>query len=197
MQEHLDGVSPLFLAAYAIIALTAMVVLWRLAMQWQRHRVTTLARLRELLALALVTGVGIAVVAYAHDYFQRQAQALQLQAELKERDRIASVLRSRINHEVEAVRAMLAERTVRHIEQNTLADARKDLARFEALHDPRIAQMVSLIDIELEIRTLVAQSLVESAPQALARVYARLAELEPSNQEYRDKATQFAAEAAR
>lgn len=196
MLEHLDGVSPLIVAAYLIIALAAMAVLWRLSVQWQQHGVATSQRLRELLALALVTVVGIALVAYAQDHFQRQAQAQRLQAELTECDRIASVLRSRIQGQVDAVRAMLADRTIGHIERDTLDDARKDLARFAHLQDPQITRMLSLIDTELEIRTLVAHSLVERSPRALAEVYARLAELEPSNQEYRDKAAQFAADAA-
>ncbi len=197
MQVHLDGVSPLIVAAYAIVAVAAMVVLWRLSAQWQRHGLAMAARLREFLALVLATAVGIALVAYTQHRIQQQDQAQQLQAELKERVRIAAVLRSRINKEVDAVRMMLADRTVRHIEQGTLTDARKDLARFAALKDPRITQMLSLIDTELEIRSLVAQSLSEPAPKALARIYTRLAELEPSNQEYRDKAAQFAADAAK
>lgn len=195
--EHLDGISPLIVAAYVIVALVAMLMLWRLSLQWQRHRVSTAARSGELLALVLVTVVGIALVAYAQDQFERQAQAQRLQAELAERDRVASVVRTRINQEIDTVRALLADRTVRHIERDTLADARTDLARFAQLKDPRIAQMLALIDHEIEVRSLVAHSLTERSPQALARLYTRLAELEPSNQEYRDKAAQFAADAAK
>lgn len=183
---------PLAMAAYTVIALAALAVLWRLTVQWQRHKVASPARVREFLALALVTGVGLGLVAFAQDHFQRQAVAQQLQAELEERDRIAAVMRARIDIEIDAVRAMLAERTVRNIERDTLGKARADLARFKALNDPRITQMLALIDKELEIRALIAQSL-DSEPQALARVYARLSELAPENQDYREKAARFAA----
>lgn len=185
--------SALVIAAYTLIALAAVAVLWRLSVQWQRHGVAAPARVREFLAMALVTGIGLGLVAFAQDHFQRQAAAQQLQAELQERDRIATVLRARIDNEIEAVRGMLAERTVRNIERDTLATARADLARFTTLQDPRIAQMLALIDTELEIRALVAQSLLASDPQALGRVYARLSLLAPENQDYRAKAAQFAA----
>lgn len=180
-----------------VIVFSTMAVLWRLSVQWRSHGVAAGARVRELLALVLATVVGLGAVTFAQNYFQRQADIQRLQAELKERNQIATVLRSRIDTEVDAVRAMLAERTVRNIERNTLTKARADLARFAALKDPRITQMLVLIDTELEIRALVAQTLQESDPKALARVYGRLSELVPDNQEYRDKATQFAAASAK
>ena len=185
--------SPQIMAAYAVIAIAAIAVLWRLSAQWQRHQVAVGDRMREFLALVLVTGAGLALVAFAQDHFQRQADAQRLQTELQERDRIAAVLRTRITNEVDAVRAMLADRTVRNIERDTLATALNDLARFASLKDPRITQMLALIDTELEIRTLVAQSLSEQTPDKLARIYTRLIELAPGNQEYRDKAAQLAA----
>ena len=197
LEQHLSGLSPLAVAAYMVIVFSTMAVLWRLSVRWRSHGVAAGARVRELLALVLATVVGLGAVTFAQNYFQRQADIQRLQAELKERNQIATVLRSRIDTEVDAVRAMLAERTVRNIERNTLTKARADLARFAALKDPRITQMLVLIDTELEIRALVAQTLQESDPKALARVYGRLSELVPDNQEYRDKATQFAAASAK
>lgn len=194
--QPLDTAPLLFLAGYVIIAIASLVALWRLARQWHTHDVAARQRWREALLLGLAVLVAVALVALAQEQSQRQARAQRLQAELQERDRIAALLRTRIGKELDSVRAMLAERTVRHIEADTLADARRELARFAELRDPRITQMLALIDTELEIRALVAQSLVESAPQALARIYARLAELEPSNPQYHDKAAQFAARAA-
>ena len=40
------------------------------------------------------------------------------------------------------------------------------------------------------------QGLSETAPDKLAKIYARLAELDPDNTEYRDKAGAYAAQAA-
>ena len=119
-----------------------------------------------------------------------------LQAELRERDRIAKVLQTRIATEIDAVRAMLAERTIRNIERDTLTQARDELARFASLQDERITRMLALIDTELQIRALVEQGLSETAPDKLAKIYARLAELDPDNTEYRDKAGAYAAQAA-
>lgn len=192
LEDNLGDIPLTVMAAYVVVGLVAVAVLWRLSVQWRQHEVAAGARAREFLALALVTGVGLGVVGFGQDYLQRQADIQRLHAELQERDRIATDLRTRINSEVDAIRAMLADRTVRNIERNTLANARTDLARFAAIKDPRIGQMLALIDTELEVRVLVAQSLHESDPPALARVYARLTALVPDNQEYRDKASQFA-----
>lgn len=195
LRELLDAAPPWIMAAYAAIVLVAAAATWRLAVQWRRHRVSAAARTREVLALLLITGVALALTATAQHYLQRQQDAQRLQAELNERDRIAKVLQTRIATEVDAVRAMLAERTVRNIERNTLLDARKELARFAALKDPRIVQMLALIDTELQIRDLVEQSLSETAPDKLAQIFARLAALAPDNREYRDLAAHHAARA--
>ena len=196
LQATLGAAPPLILAAYALVACVALAALWRLSAQWRRHQVSTAARLRETLALVLVAGVALAVVAYAQRHLQDQEDERRLQAELRERDRIAKVLQTRIATEVDAVRAMLADRTIRNIERDTLTQARDELARFAALKDARITRMLALIDTELQIRTLVEQGLSETAPDKLARIYARLAELDPDNAEYRDKAGAYAAQAA-
>lgn len=197
LEEYLGGISLPVTAAYAIVTLAAAAVLWRLAVQWRQHGVAGGARAREVLTLAIVTGVALGVVGFGHDYLQREAEIQRLHAELQERDRMAADLRTRINSEVDAVRAMLAERTVRNIERDTLTAARIDLARFASIKDARISQMLALIDTELEVRALVSQTLQEGDPSALARVYARLSELVPDNQDYRDKASQFAVAGAK
>jgi hypothetical protein len=196
LQQQLGAAAPWIVAAYAVIVLVAMVTLWRLSRQWQRHQVSAAGRIREMLALALITGVALALTAYASRHVQEQQDAQRLQAELRERDRIAKVLQTRIATEIDAVRTMLADRTVRNIERDTLVQARNELARFAELKDPRIIQMLSLIDTELQIRTLVEQSLAETAPGTLAQIFARLAALAPDNAEYRDQAARYAAEAA-
>ena len=196
LQEYLGAAPTLVLAAYAIIVCIALAAVWRLSVQWRRHRVSGAARLRETLAVVLVAGVALAVVAYAQRHLQDQEDERRLQAELRERDRIAKVLQTRIATEIDAVRAMLAERTIRNIERDTLARARDELARFASLKDERITRMLALIDTELQIRTLVEQGLSETAPDKLAKIYARLAALDPDNAEYRDKANAYAAQAA-
>lgn len=197
LQQQLGAASPWIVVAYAAIAIAAMLALWRLARQWRRHQVSAAGRLRESLALVLITGVALALTAYASGHLQAQQDQLRLQAELRERDRIAKVLQTRIATEIDAVRTMLADRTVRNIERDTLLEARNELARFAELKDPRIIQMLALIDTELQIRTLVEQSLAETAPGTLAQIYTRLAELAPDNPEYRDQAARYAAEAAK
>lgn len=196
LQQLLGAAPPLIMAAYAAIAVLAAATAWRLAVQWRRRSVSIAARTLVALALLLITGVAFALTATAQHYLQRQQDAQRLQAELRERDRIARVLQTRIATEVDAVRAMLAERTVRNIERNTLLDARNELARFAALKDPRIVQMQTLIDTELQIRDLVGQSLSETAPDKLAQIFARLAALAPDKREYRDLAAQHAARAS-
>ncbi len=196
LQEILGARSATILVAYAVISLGMLAVLWRLSVQWQRNRVSTAGRLRAALALVLVAGVALLLVTITQRHLQEREAEQRLQAELLERERIALVLQTRLSTEIGAVRAMLAERTVRNIEAETLTKARDELARFATLKDPQIAQMLTLIDTELEIRTLVEQTLAESAPDKLARLYARLAALAPDNQGYRDSAALYAAQAA-
>ncbi len=183
----------MFMLAYLVVAVTALATLWRLAAQWRQHEVETASRVRELLALALVTGVALLLIAYTHGYFQDRADRQQLQAQLQVRDRQVKELRTRIAGEVDAVRAMLADRTVRSIERNTLEDGRKELARFVELKDPGIVQMLGMIDKELEIRDLVRQALAESAPDKLHALYTRLAALAPDMADYKHQAARYAA----
>lgn len=188
-----EAVSPLFLAAYAAVAIVAFVAFWQLSAQWRRHDIATAGRIKELLALAVITGVALLLVAYANSYFRNQADQQRLLVELNERDRLAKELRTRITGEIDSVRAMLADRTVRNIERDQLANARGELARFVALNDPRITQMLALIDKELEIRDLVKQTFTQDAPDKLHAVYARLAELAPDMPDYQEKAAHYAA----
>jgi len=188
-----EAVSPLFLAAYAAVAIAALVAFWRLSAQWRHHEIAIAGRIKELLALAVITGVALLLVAYANSYFRDQAQQQRLTVELNERDRMAKELRTRITDEINTVRAMLADRTVHNIERDALTNARTELARFVALKDPRITQMLALIDKELEIRDLVKQTFTQDAPDKLHALYARLAELVPDMPQYQEKAAHYAA----
>lgn len=196
LQEMLAAAPPWILTVYAVITIVAVVALWQLARRWRTHAVTAAGRLRETVALLLIVGVAFGLTAYTQHALQQQQEQQRLLAELGERDRIAKVLQTRIATEIDAVRALLAERTVRNIERGTLVDARNELARFAALKDPRIVQMLAMIDNELQLRTLVEQSLSESAPDRLAQIFARLAQLEPDNAHYREQAARHAAQAA-
>lgn len=195
--QDLQAATPLWIvAAYAFITIIALAMAWRLFIRWRRHRVPAAARSREMLALVLVAGTAFAMTAYTQHHLQQQQEEQQLEAQLRERDRIAKILQSRIATEIDAVRAMLAERTARNIERNTLVEARNELARFSALNDARIVQMLGLIDTELQIRALVEQTLSETAPDKLARLFERLAALAPDNPQFRDQAARYAAQAA-
>lgn len=187
-----EAVSPLFLAAYAAVAIAAIVAFWRLSAQWRRYEIATAGRIKELLALTLIAGVALLLVAVTNSYFRDQAEQQRLSVELQERDRMASELRTRIDGEIDTVRALLADRTVRNIERDRLANARGELARFAALNDPRITQMLALIDKELEIRQLVKQTFTQDAPDKLHALYARLAELAPDMPQYQEKAAHYA-----
>lgn len=188
-----EAVSPLFLAAYAAVAIAAMVAFWRLSAQWRRHEIAAAGRVKELLALAVITGVALLLVAVTNSYFRDQAEQQRLTIELNERDRLAKELRTRIAGEIDTVSAMLADRTVRNIERDRLTNARGELARFAQLKDPRITQMLALIDKELEIRDLVKQTFTQDAPDKLHTLYARLAELAPDMSQYKEKAAHYAA----
>jgi hypothetical protein len=187
-----EAVSPLFLAAYAAVAIAAVVAFWRLFAQWRRHEIATAGRIKELLALAVITGVALLLIAFTNSYLHDQAQQQRLSVELNERDRMAKELRTRIAGEIDTVRAMLAERTVHNIERDRLANARAELTRFVALKDPRITRMLALIDTELEIRDLVKQTFTQDAPDKLHALYARLAELAPDMPDYQEKAAHYA-----
>ena len=186
--------SPLSLIALVAIVVAA-VMAWRLLYrQWGRHRVNDTTRSRETATLVFATLAALLAVVVVHAHLDKQDRDIRMLAELAQKEALAGDLQTRITAEVDRVRQLLADRTVRHIEQQQLTQARTELARFQSLKDPRITQMLVLIDTELEIRALVAQSLDETAPDALLRIYTRLTELVPDHLQYRENAERYSAE---
>ncbi len=185
--------SPLSLAACGVILVAALLASRMLLRQWNRHRVSSSTRGMEAIALGLATVTALLLVVFADAHFDKQDRDLRMVAELEQKNALASELRTRITAEVDRVRAMLADRTVRRIEQQQLTQARDELARFQSLNDPRITQMLALIDAELEIRNLVARTLSETAPDQLFAIYSRLSELVTDNAQYKESADRYAA----
>lgn len=185
--------SPLSLAACGVILLAAALAFRLLHRQWHRHRVAGATRSSESAALGFAAIAALLAVVFVHAYFDKQDRDTRMLAELEQKTTLASELRSKINAEVDRVRDMLADRTVRRIEQQQLTQARDELARFQSLNDPRITQMLALIDTELQIRALVAQALSETAADKLFAIYSRLAELVPDHAQYRESAERYAA----
>lgn len=185
--------SPLSLAACGVILLAAALAFGKLHGQWNRHRVGDATRSRETAALGFAAIAALLAVVFVHAYMDKQDREIRMLAELEQKTSLASELRSKISAEVDRVRAMLADRTVRRIEQEQLTQAREELARFQSLNDPRITQMLVLIDTELQIRALVAQALSETAADKLFAIYSRLAELVPDHAQYKENAEHYEA----
>ena len=185
--------SRLSLVVCGVILVAALLASRMLLRQWNRHRVSDRTRSIEATALALATVTALLLVVFVHAHLDKQDRDLSLMAELEQKNALASELRVKITAEVDRVRAMLADRTVRRIEQQQLTQARDELARFQSLNDPRITQMLALIDSELEIRALVAKTLSETAPNKLFTIYTRLSELVPDHAQYKESADRYGA----
>jgi mannosyltransferase OCH1-like enzyme len=186
--------SPLSLALCGAVLLVAFFALWTLLRQWNRHRVADATRNREAATLVFATLTALLLIAGVHAHLDKQDRNIRMLAELEQKNALGAELRNRITAEVDRVRTLLADRTVRRIEQQQLTQAREELARFQSLHDPRITQMLALIDTELQIRALVAQALSETEPAKLFSIYTRLSELVPDHAQYRENAERYATE---
>lgn len=189
--------SPLALAVYAAICVGALLAYRVLSRQWKRPGFGSTVRTRELTALVVLTLACLALVAFGDSQLRTRAAADALALEkMQEKTILAAQLRERIAKELDAARALLADRTLQKIVQQELVEARAELSRFASFQDPKINQMIELIDKELEIRKLVGQTLVETAPETLGPIYARLIRLAPGNAEYREKAALYPAGAS-
>jgi hypothetical protein len=186
--------SPSSLALCGAVLLAAALTLRMLLRQWNRHRVAVATRNREAATLVFATLTALLLVAGVHAHLDKQDRNIRMLAELEQKNALATELRTRITAEVDRVRTLLADRTVRRIEQEQLTQAREELSRFQSLNDPRITQMLALIDTELEIRAGVAQALSETDPAKLFRIYSRLSELVPDHAQYRESAERYATE---
>ncbi len=185
--------SPWVLGLYAAVCVAALLAYRVLRRQWTRPGSARSTRTRELAALGIVTFTALALVAFGNSVLlERVAQADALDR-LQDKALLASQLRERIARELDLARTLLADSTAQKIADQRLVEARADLARFAAFQDPNINRMIELIDNELEIRKLVTQSLLETAPDKLLAIYQRLIRLAPSNADYQEKAAQLQA----
>jgi hypothetical protein len=192
--HFLDGIGPPWiLGLYAAVLVVAFLVYRVLRRQWTRPGITGATRAKETAALAIVTVTALALVAFGNTLLRERAAEAEAMARLQDKALLASQLRDRIGKELDVARGLLADSTVQKIANERLVEARADLARFAAFHDPKIDRMIELIDRELEIRRLVAQSLAESAPDRLLPIYLRLTQLVPANTDYKEKAEQLQA----
>lgn len=193
-QRLLDAAaSPWVLGLYAAIAIASLLAYRGLRRQWSRPGIGSATRIKEIAALAIVTITAFALVAFADNLLRERAAEADILARMQDKALLASQLQARIAAELDVARGLLAESTVQKIANERLVEARADLARFATFQDPKINRMIELIDRELEIRQLVAQSLAETATDKLLPIYVRLSRMAPSNAEYRDKAAQLLA----
>ena len=194
LYQFLDApASPWILGLYAAICVVSLLLYRVLRRQWSRPGITSATRVKETAALAIVTITALALVAFVNTLQHDRVAEIDALARLQDKALLASQLRSRIDKEIDVARSLLADSTVQKIANERLAEARADLARFAAFQDPKINQMIELIDRELEIRKLVAQSFAETAPDKLLSIYTRLTQLVPANAEYREKTEQLLA----
>ena len=121
-----------------------------------RHKAVVLLVLAAIAILALV-GIGI-------HYFEARAAEARLHAELQQRSATAAQMRSMISGELDTARAILVERTLQKVAEGKLAEARVELAPFASLQDPRIVQIMVLIDKELAIQKSLEQGRPQTAP---------------------------------
>ena len=188
-------VSPLSLAAYLVICAGSFIAYAVLRKRWEQPGSGNATRNRELAALALVAFSALLSVVVGGLYLDQRAAEARMIAEVQDRTAVAARLRKQIAGELDAVRETLIDRTQRKIADGKLAEARAELARFVPLQDPQITKVMTLLDKELEIRKLLEQIGSETAPQRLAAIYSRLAELVPDSAAYKQHAARYSAAA--
>ena len=187
------GMSPTSLSIVAAICVASLLAYQILRKQWNRAGSTRSARNAELAALAISSLCALLLVVYGDQYVRQRDVEEELQADMRRSTELAIQIRQKISAHLDAARTLLADRAQRKIADHQLAEARTELARFAAFNDPRIAQMIALIDKELAIRQLVEQSLSQTEPAQLALTYSRLAQLAPDDAHYRADAQRYSA----
>ena len=144
--------SPLGLLACLGIGVVGLLAYLSLRRRWAmaddaapnrtRDAVVLVATMVAAWLLVMVGGVVLA----QRDFRER------MQRDLAERSAQSLVLQTQIRAQIDATRALLADRAVENVTQERLSEARAELARFAAFQDAGINQMVSLIDREIAIR---------------------------------------------
>ena len=188
-------VSPLSVAAYLVICAGSFIAYAGLRKRWEQPGIGKSTRNNALAVLALVSFSALLFVFVGGLYLDQRVSEARMFAAVKDRTDTAVQLRKQIAGELEAVREILIDRTQRRIADGKLAEARAELARFVPLQDPQIAKVIALLDKELEIQRLLEQSGSETAPQRLASIYSRLADLVPDSAAYKQNAARYSAAA--
>ena len=189
------ALSPFNLAGCLAIGVGAWIAYALLRDRWKQRSLEESIHTKELAALALAVFAALLFVFALSLYIgQREAEAA-MRVEVRERTALAGQVGKQIASELEFVRELLVSRTQSKIAEGKLAEARTELARFLPLQDPQVVKIVALIDKELEIRKLLEQSLLETAPEKLSPIFSRLTELAPDRADYREQAARYAAQA--
>lgn len=187
------SMSPTSLAIMAAICVGSLLAYRILRTQWNRAGSARSVRNAELAALSISSLCALLLVVYGDQYLRQRDVAAKLQADMQRNTDLSIEIKQHISAQLDSARALLADRAQRKIADQQLVEARTELARFAAFNDPRIAQMIALIDKELAIRQLVEQSLSQTEPAQLALTYSRLAELVPDDAQYRADAQRYSA----
>ena len=142
------------LAGLAVGLLSALAWLG-LRRRWMRPGYARSARAIEASVLLVTVGAMFLIVLIAGAMLQERDSRAGMRLELAARSAQSTVLRAQIDAEIDAARRLLADRAIEKITQEKLAEARAELVRFVPFQDPRILQMIALIDRELAIRASV------------------------------------------
>ncbi len=165
-----DALLPVLLSPVGQVATLAVCLAFVLAWlvmrgRWNDPRYRPAARNQERVVL-VVTAVAALLVALGVGALLQQRDARStMQRELTDRSVQSKALRAQIGAEIDAARRLLADRAVDKIAQEKLAEARAELVRFVPFQDPRILQMIVLIDQELAVRESLRQRALSGAGQ--------------------------------
>lgn len=120
--------------------------------RWVAAHDTTTARGRDIAVLLLTTSLALLAVVVGGVLLEQSKARAGMERELADRSAQSEQLRARIGAQIEIARSMLADRAADRVSRQELAQARAELLRFAAFQDPRIVQMITLIDQELAVR---------------------------------------------
>ena len=144
--------SPASLVAGIAIGVVSLLAYLSLRARWVVAGDTTSTRARDIAVLVLTTSMALLAVLVGGVVLEERDARARVQQELAERTAQSELLRARIGAQVDAARSMLADRAADRVSRQELTQARAELLRFAAFQDPRIVQMITLIDQELAIR---------------------------------------------
>ena len=147
--------SPIGLFASLAVGLVSVLAWLGLRRRWARPGYARSARALEASVLLVTVAAVFLMVLIVGAMLQERDFRAAMQRDLAARSTQSTALRAQIDAEIDAARRLLADRAVEKISQEKLAEARAELVRFVPFQDPRILQMIALIDQELAIRASV------------------------------------------